>query len=203
MSQEKQPTVLLIEADPSLRRLIALGLQYRDMYVIESESLEHLSTLDSQQIDLLVLDQDGNVPRNSRLSTSARAPLTHSRLSNVPAILLTWENPSSPMRSVVVATNMTYLTKPFDARILHETIDQILLAKQAAEARAEELLLATYARQTSPSIWPIITAAGLLLAFIGMMLQIALTIAGLLIVAVALLLWTMGNRQASTKVALV
>ena len=39
-----------------------------------------------------------------------------------------------------------------------------------------------------------ITAAGVLLVFIGMMLQIAVTGVGILIVLVALLLWTLGTK---------
>ena len=37
MLQRTGHTVLLIEADRSLRRLIALGLQYRGMHVIEAD----------------------------------------------------------------------------------------------------------------------------------------------------------------------
>ena len=56
------------------------------------------------------------------------------------------------------------------------------------------MLLASYSAQAAPSIWPIVTAAGVLLVFIGMMLQIAVTVAGILLVMVALLLWTLGTK---------
>lgn len=48
------------------------------------------------------------------------------------------------------------------------------------------------------SIWPFITAFGLLLAFIGLMVQITLTGLGMLIILAALLLWTLGTRPQGT-----
>ncbi len=48
------------------------------------------------------------------------------------------------------------------------------------------------------SIWPFITAFGLLLAFIGLMVQITLTGLGILIMLAALLLWTLGTRPQGT-----
>lgn len=206
MSQGKPSTVLLVEADSSLRRLVALGLQHRGMHVIEASSPAHVLSFDARQVDLLVLDLDGNAGRDRTFLASAHAILTHPLLSAVPTVLLVWEYLPPLTQNGAVATKLKYLTKPFDARILHETIDQLLLAREADaaayEALAEELLLATYARQTAPSPWPIITAAGLLLVFIGMMLQIIITVVGLLIVAVALLLWTLESRPPVEKAAL-
>jgi DNA-binding response OmpR family regulator len=207
MSQGKPPTVLLIEADASLRRLIALGLQARGLHIIEASSPAHLPSLDARQVDLLVLDLDGYASRKSTFLASAHEILTHPLLSATPTILLAWEYPPVLTQNVVIATNLKYLTKPFDARVLHETVDQLLLAREAeeaaCEARAEELLLATYSRQAAPGLWPLITAVGLLLAFVGMMLQIVITVIGVLIVATALLLWTLGSRPPVEQVALV
>jgi CheY-like chemotaxis protein len=210
MSQGKRPTVLLIEADSSLRRLIALGLQHRGLHVIEASSPARIPALDAQQIDLLVLDLDGSASRDRTFLASAHTLLAHPLLSSLPTVLLAWEYPPSISATQTIATttlsHIKYLIKPFDARILHETIDQLLLAQStqeaAREARAEELLLATYSKHTAPSLWPIVTAAGLFLAFIGMMLQLAVTIAGLLIVVIALLLWTLGSRAEADQVAL-
>jgi hypothetical protein len=65
----------------------------------------------------------------------------------------------------------------------------------AEEARAEALLLATYnTAHTAPSPWPVVTAAGLLLVVIGMLVQVAVAAVGFLIVLVALLLWTLGAK---------
>ncbi len=202
MSNEKKSTVLLIEPDPVLRRLIVLGLEHRGMQVIEARSAAHVTASTKQQFDLLVLDLDGSAGHQRSFLADADALLVHPQFSSLPTILLAWEYPASistAQSTVTTATPIKYLTKPFDARVLHESINQFLLAQAAEEAKreaiAEEQLLATYEKHTSPSIWPVITAAGLLLAFIGMMLQIAVTIVGLLIVMVALLWWTLESKN--------
>lgn len=209
MSNEKMPTVLLIEPDPALRRIITLGLEHRGMHVIATDSPTHMHSFEAQQLDLLVLDLDGSVGHNRAFLSSAYALLARPQFSTLPTILLAWEYPSSLERTqpaVVAASSIKYLTKPFDARILHETLDQFLLARAAEEAareaRAEELLLATYTKRTPPSIWPFVTAAGLLLAFIGLMLQLAVTLVGIFVVIVALLGWTLGSKPDSDKVVL-
>jgi plastocyanin domain-containing protein len=46
-----------------------------------------------------------------------------------------------------------------------------------------------------------ITAAGLLLTVVGLMLQIAITAIGLLIVIAALLWWTLGTKPENLAVA--
>jgi CheY-like chemotaxis protein len=212
MSSQKKPTVLLIEPDAALRRLIALGLEHRGMHVIEANSptsLPSFETQETQPFDLLVLDIDGGAGRNRNFLAAAHTLLAHPQFSTLPTILLAWEYPSSigiAESGVVTASAIKYLTKPFDARVLHKTLDQFLIARAAdeaaREARAEELLLATYPKQASASIWPFVTAAGLLLAFVGMMLQIAVTIVGVLVVIAALLLWTLGGRSRSDKMSL-
>ena len=54
----------------------------------------------------------------------------------------------------------------------------------------------------APSIWPLMTAAGLLLAFIGLMGVLAITALGLCIVLVSLLWWTLGTGGKKQAVAL-
>src|SRR6516225_3955599 len=92
MLQKTEHTVLLIESDKSLRRLIALGLQYRGMHVFEAslpgDLAGHLASPDiypenvdvaapleiwlqkmfeSQQPDVIVLDIDSEEGRDQRL----------------------------------------------------------------------------------------------------------------------------------------
>src|SRR5579875_3086467 len=55
MSRETGYTVLLIEADTSLRRLIALGLKHRGMQVTEINSLAALADQPIANPDLLLL----------------------------------------------------------------------------------------------------------------------------------------------------
>ena len=209
MSNEKKSTVLLIESDPVLRRLIVLGLEHRGMHVIEAKSTTPMASFEGQQVDILVLDVDGSAGHQRSFLVEGHALLVHQQFSALPTILLAWEYPASisaTQSAVATISPIKYLTKPFDARVLHESINQFLLAQAAEEAareaRAEALLLATYEKHTSPSIWPVVTAAGLLLAFIGMMLQIAFTIVGIVVIIVALLWWTLGSKPKSDKIAL-
>jgi CheY-like chemotaxis protein len=196
MSHGTKPTVLLVEGDPSLRRLITLGLQYRGMHVIAASSPTTLPTLEAHTPDLLVLDVDGEAKSNPSLLTTMQA---HPFLSTLPMVLLAWECPL-PARvvsdhQITSQAEPTCLTKPFDARTLHATIDQQLLASALQKTtQVQELPLAAQTRTPAPSIWPLLTAAGLLLAFIGLMGPLAFTGLGLLIIVISLLWWTLGTN---------
>jgi DNA-binding NtrC family response regulator len=204
MSYGAQSTVLLIEADASLRRLITIGLQYRGMQVIEASSFADLPATPAQQPDLLVLDVDCGITCDWSLLAATQA---HSSFSSLPVVVLTWDEPALPLSSTltsikpqlsgtVVEERVTCLTKPFDARALHATIEEILVTTALRQAvHSQELArnsdFVTVPASPSPSIWPLITAAGLLIAFIGLMGMLAITAGGLLIVLVSLLLWTL------------
>jgi len=199
-------TVLLIEADKSLRRLIALGLQYRGMHVIEASSPASLPALEAQMPGLVVLDIDGDARSDHSLLALAQA---HPYLSSLPIVVLAWNslvpagvNDDSPQ------TQVTWLTKPFDARTLYATIEQVLDANQAISSTSKEEVLLVGARfiapptTPSPSIWPFLTAVGLLLLFTGLMTQITISALGLLVVIVALLWWTLGTKTKHEPVSL-
>src|SRR5436305_14567585 len=114
MSHETKPTVLLVEGDPSLRRLIALGLQYRGMHVIATSSPTRLPTLEAHSPDLLVLDVDGGVKSDPSLLTTMQE---HPFLSTLPIVLLAWECPL-PARvvsdhQITPQAEPACLTKPF------------------------------------------------------------------------------------------
>ncbi len=204
MLQGKKPTVLLIEADASLRRLMTLGLQHHDIHVVEASSLASSPCVETP--DLLIVDVDSGIHSDWSLLNKVQTTLA---LATVPTIVLAWEQ--LPIISTYTTTTakqaqIAYLTKPFDARIMQESVDQLLAVRAAKEAallaQAEEVLLAAYKTRTPPSIWPIITAVGLLITFIGMLLQVAVTILGILIVIIALLWWTLGTKSAHRAVVL-
>ncbi len=191
--QGTSDTVLLIEADKSLRRLIALGLQYRGIHVIEANSPMNLPVLETQQPGLVVLDIDGEAGSDHSLLAVAQE---HPYLSSLPIVLLAWDClVPAGVRQDNSQTQVTCLTKPFDARTLHTTIEQILAVNQEMLPAAH----ATHSVIAAPSIWPLITAVGLLLAFIGLMTQIAISGVGLLIVMIALLWWTLGTKSESEQ----
>ncbi len=204
MAQGQQHTILLIEADAALRWIITLGLRQHEMRVVDAQSPLEIAARDLPQPELLILDVDMGTQSNWSLIEAARAyPL----FAHIPIVVLSWENApviAAPMGNrehvPTSAAQILYLSKPFDARVLQSTITQLLKAQVAQEeariAKAEEALLATYTATHAPaSIWPVVTAAGLLLACIGMMLNVFFIVVGLLIVVLALLLWTLGTQS--------
>lgn len=199
MAHGPKKTIFLIEKNASLRRLIALGLQYRGMRVIEASSPAHLPAIAGQQADLLLLDIDGGVSSNWSLLTAVQS---HPYFSTLPTIVLAWECLlPEETHQYTKQTQLTCLVKPFDARVLNATIEQLLTASSqqpvaatTAALNSHEQLLTAQAAIPAPSIWPLITATGLLLVFVGLLGSIAITVLGLLIFMVALLWWTLGTQ---------
>jgi len=202
MTHGTKPTVLLIEADRSLRRLIVLGLQQRGMHVIEADSPTQLTIPEGQLPELLVLDIDSGVTSDWSMLDAVRAL---PELSTIPIVVLTWEVPVpagmseySNYAEDLLEERVTSLTKPFDARTLHATVEQLLetytASKMGQVQQVNQVSVTSRTASASPSIWPLLTAAGLLLAFIGLMGQLSLIIIGLLIVLVSLLWWTLGAK---------
>ena len=193
MLQQRKHTVLLIEADTSLRRLITLGLQYRGMHVIEASSPASLPAIQSQLPDVVVLDIDSEVGSNHALLSTFQS---HPYFSTIPLVILAWDClVTSGGHQNSAQTSITCLAKPFDARTLHTTIEQIHdTSKVTSTTSRQELLLANRSVTPTPSIWPLITAAGLVLAFIGLMTQITISALGLLVIFIALLWWTLGTK---------
>ena len=187
MSHATGRTVLLIEEDPSLRRLLTLGLQYRGIQVITVSSPAQLPAMQGQQPDLLLLDIDGGVKSDWSLLTGVQS---YPSLATLPKVVLAWENvlPADVYRSTT-QTHVTCLAKPFDARALYATIEQLLL-----QIEAQEVLRIAQIASPAPSIWPVITAAALLLTVIGLMVHITITVVGILILLIALLGWTLGTK---------
>ena len=209
--QEIQQTVLLVVADNSLRRLITLGLQYRGMRTIEASSPSALPAdeIEELQPELLVLDVDGGVSSDWSLLETVQE---HHYLSTLPVVVLAWEC-LPPKDFDGELGEITCLAKPFDARTLHAKIEQLLSASkkkqstvtavaaptnppQAQEPSPALPVLAAHTQNAHPtaSIWPFITAFGLLLTVVGLMVQITLSGIGLLIVLAGLLWWTLGTK---------
>ena len=195
MSQATRFTVLLIEADTSLRRLIVLGLQHRGLEVIAASSLKALADQPIANPDLLVLDIDNGWCDDVSLLAAVQA---HPYLSTLPMVVLAWDQTlltSTPASLPLLEC----LAKPFDARQLHATIENLLETSAAIDLPARELITpAVVSLASTTSFCPLMTAAGLLLTVIGLMLQFIIAGLGVLVMLVALLWWTLG-KEAQTE----
>ena len=196
MPHGPEPTVFLVETDTSLRRLIALGLQYRGIHIVEASSPASLPTVEVREPDLLILDIDENTGSNWSLLDAVQS---HPYLSSLPVVVLAWECPvavgAATEAQSQLQTYTTCLSKPFDARALYTTIESLLAAASSAQdtTQSQEIALLRQGKVSSPSIWPLLTAAGLLLTFIGLMGLLAISAVGLCVVLVSLLWWTLGT----------
>ena len=214
-------TVLLIEGDVALRRVIALGLQHQGINVLEAASAQQARALLEQHPSLVIQDIDSAVPSDRLLLPELRA---RDALSETPAVVLAWECSPEVNEQLAGDGAAVCLAKPFDARRLLDEVELMLetvaarrtqrqvvaalvgepamatadeppalvaasVALAAAEQRAAMIELREVARTSSPSIWPIVLALGLMLAASGFLFNLAVVVLGILIVFGAVLLW--------------
>lgn len=200
MPQATQSTVLLIEPDTSLRRLIALGLQHRGLQVIGVSSLSALADQPIANPDLLILDIDTGRRDNAELLAMVKA---HSYLSTLPMVVLAWD-PTQISQPSTALPLLECLAKPFDARLLQATIENLLVTSAAIALSANQAAISAPVIPPVPtaSLCPLATAAGLLLTVIGLMLQPVIAGIGLLVVLIALLWWTLGQRPPERQILL-
>src|SRR5260370_13489599 len=132
MLQGYRHTVLLIEADSSLRRLIALGLQYRGMHVIETGSPMDLPVLEPRQPSLVVLDIDGEARSNHSLLSTV---MQHPYLSTLPMVVLAWD---CLVPAGTHQPQATFPSQPFLPRPWHATIKHILRATGEIKSTSQQ-----------------------------------------------------------------
>jgi DNA-binding response OmpR family regulator len=191
-----QATILLVEPDAVMRRLLALGLRQQGMCVIEASALDATSARQLPHADLLLIDVDNSFANDYLLFNEIREHLLSDTL---PIVALAWETPAlipalvDGDDRVTVLERVAYVAKPFDARALYSTISDLLAATISRETAQPQLATLSASSRSSMSILPLITAVGLLILIIGFMLQIAISAVGLLIVLIALLWWTLGT----------
>jgi DNA-binding response OmpR family regulator len=214
-------TVLLIEGDVALRRVIALGLQHQGIHVLEAASAQQARALLEQHPSLVIQDIDSAVPSDRLLLPELRA---RDALSETPAVVLAWECSSEVNEQLAGDGAAVCLAKPFDARRLLDKVELMLETVAARRAQRQmvaalvgEPVLATEEKQpalvaasvpsapaeqqaamaelrkvaytSSPSIWPLVLALGLMLAVSGFLFNLAVVVLGILIVFGAVLLW--------------
>ncbi|HTI14126.1 MAG TPA: hypothetical protein VL461_06060 [Dictyobacter sp.] len=204
--QISSSTVLVMEADSSLRRLISLGLRHQGMQVVEAESLQALSHDQLHAIDLLVLDIDHSRRQDWSMVEHIQA---NPQLAALPGVVLAWECP--PTLSTLSSHDtqpvpLIYVPKPFDARTLYSRLLRCIELREREqserEACAEAALMAAYKERSTTSLWPVVTAAGLLLVVIGFLFQFLIVFVGLIVIVTSLFLWTLGSSTGVTDIAL-
>nr|BBH94025.1 hypothetical protein KTA_22240 [Thermogemmatispora argillosa] len=180
MADLSSRTVLVIEAETPLRRLIALGLQQREIAVVATDPQSWPSRLAECRPALLIVDIDTDRRQDGSL---LQALCAQARLREAAIIVLSWETPA-----LALDERTFYVRKPFDARALLALVEEQLSARYAAD---------TEAVASQPSLCPLVTAVGLLLISIGLMVQLVIAGLGLAIVLAALLRWTLGQQSSA------
>lgn len=185
-------TVLLVEGDEALRRVIAMGLRHQGMSVLEAASAQQARALLGERPSLLVVDVDSGPASDRMLLPDLRA---HDGLAETPAVVLAWD--CSPDLSAQVGSDgaAVCLAKPFDARRLFAEAEVLLQAasqrRQAASVAA--VGVGSFSSEetcpSAPSIWPFVLALGVMLAVSGLLIHPALVALGVAVVLGAMLLW--------------
>lgn len=210
--EQRDQTILVIEPDTALRRIMALGLLQRGFQVIEVRSLGAAWEVVTSTPAAVVLDISLGPNSEWMLLRTLRS---HRLLGASPLVLLAWDCPTDASLAGASTAPCVCLSKPFDARLLFEAVETVLVApagvlvhvaeQQGGVAQARSLAAPTmsaedYAAEGMPggaddhtaptaSIWPLVTAAGATLAVAGFLIHPAVVILGSAIIFAALLLW--------------
>ncbi|GAC1448515.1 MAG: hypothetical protein PVSMB4_05770 [Ktedonobacterales bacterium] len=210
--QERGQQILVVEPDAALRRVMALGLRQRGAVVAEAASLGDAWETIATRPAVVVLDVGLGASSEWMLFRMLRS---HRVLGDVPVVLLAWECPTSATLGDERVPAMC-LAKPFDARALFEAVEQLHAAPArlslpapvlasamvAVAAPAASAVAAPAVRMRAvaaglpadptpaPSIWPLVTAAGALLAVAGFLIHPIFIALGIVVVFAALLWWS-------------
>lgn len=212
--EQRDQTVLVIEPDGALRRIMALGLLQRGFQVIEARSLGAAWELATSTPAAVVLDISLGPNSEWMLLRTLRS---HRLLGASPLVLLAWDCPSDASLVGERTTPCVCLSKPFDARALLDAVETVLVApagvllhavdRQAAAAPAapdaavdgeappvpsvDAVSASAGDRAASTaSIWPLVTAAGATLTVVGLLVHVAFVILGIAIIFASILWWT-------------
>ncbi len=130
-------TVLLVEGDAALRRVIAAGLRHQGMSVLEAASAQAARALLNQRPSLLVVDVDSGLASDHRLLPDLRS---YDGLAETPAVVLAWDCSPDLKEQMDHDGAAVCLAKPFDAR--HLFAEAELLLEAAARRRLESAVMA-------------------------------------------------------------
>jgi DNA-binding response OmpR family regulator len=184
-------TVLLVEGDAALRRVLAMGLRHQGLSVLEAASPQQAHTLLDQHPSLLVVDVDNGAASDRKLLADLR---TYDGLAQTPAVVLAWDCSPDLKEQVDRDGAAVCLAKPFDARLLFAEAESLLKAamqRRQIESTVGVGSLAFDEARASSSIWPIVLALGVMLAVSGLLIHPAIAALGVAVVVGSMLLWSL------------
>lgn len=128
-------TVLTIEDQPDIRRLIRMTLEFKGHRVLEAGTGEEgLALARQQRPDMILLDV--MMPGMSGL-TVARELAADPALARIPTVMVSALGTSGDVDAGLATGVRAYLVKPFSPWELLNTIDDLTLRQAAAGAAAE------------------------------------------------------------------
>ncbi|HEX5450149.1 MAG TPA: response regulator transcription factor [Gaiellaceae bacterium] len=133
---DSSPTILLVDDEDAVRRLLAFPLE-RDGYEVvqASDGEEALELFEEHDVDLVVLDI--MLPRLDGLEVCKRLRLT----SQVPIIMLTARDDELDKVIGLELGADDYITKPFSIREFRSRVRALLRRSRQSSASAEEELI--------------------------------------------------------------
>ncbi len=116
---------LVVDDSPTMRRIVCNALReigYTD--VIEAgDGVDALEKLEQETVDFVITDW--NMPNMNGLELT-RTIRNHSRLSNLPILMVTTRGMKEDVIAAMQARVNNYIVKPFTPEVLREKINLIL-----------------------------------------------------------------------------
>src|SRR5687767_5466035 len=137
MTQNRQPSVLVVEDDVDLRRTISESLESEGFAAAQSpDATDAIERLKAFAYDGIVIDL--HLPDASGMDVLEEA---HSRYPEIRAVVITGFGGVSEAVSAMKRGAVDFLIKPFQltqlARVIHAAVDQHRLREENAELRAQ------------------------------------------------------------------
>jgi two-component system chemotaxis response regulator CheY len=127
------PTILVVDDSPTIRRMVKASLGALTTSFAEAASgLEAIEVLAVRSIDAVVLDL--NMPDMHGLDV-LRFIRSHGQYGAIPVLVLTTRGDANSRSAALKAGASSYMTKPFSAQTLAETVKELLANVDARPAR--------------------------------------------------------------------
>lgn len=134
LPRSRDPVVLLVDDEPAVRGAVRRSLRNEPVEVITAGSCEEaLGWLEELPVDLIITDQ-----RMPGMSGTELLEVVRKRFPKTSRALLTGYPTPSTVRKGLEAGSDTFLYKPWDDRVLVETIRRILAKRGGGRSSVED-----------------------------------------------------------------